>query len=110
MKIFVALIHWTAAELADIATTIASCCDGHTILHLSQVLEYNITLSPQEIEAKNQYDKEKFVNKMLLDCDVQSKVTRLAKLLFEAKGFAKTVNERSALESLAYKLQPQRQD
>ena len=104
MTIFVAL---TASVLVDIATKIASCCDGHAILHLSQVLECDVTFSPQEIEAKNQCDKEKFVNKMLLDCDVQSKVIQLSKFLFEAKGFAKTVNERSALESLAYKLQPQ---
>ena len=96
MTIFVALTHLTPSMLFDIATKIASCCDGHTILRLLQVLECKVKLSPQEIEAKNQYDKEKFVNKMLLqmDCNVKSKVTQLAKLLFEAKGFAKTVNER----------------
>ena len=108
MTIFVASTHLTPSMFSDIATKIASCCDGHTILRLSQVLECNdVTFSPQEIEAEN---KEKIVNKMLLDCDVQSKVTQLAKFLFEAKGFAKSVNERSALESLAYKLQPQRQN
>ena len=100
MTIFVASTHLTAAKLADIATKIASCCDGHTILRLSQVLECkeDVTFSPQEIDN---------IIRKSLSTRCYWIVTHLAKLLFEAKGFTKTVNERSALVSLAYKLQTQ---